>query len=254
MIVAVMLWIALLTAACMQRPDEEPPAAEKPSAPGLSASETLGLPVELGEHFQPTELAKKLRRARFPVQVAAEDATERLVPGTLGDGTLYFFLTPDPRRPDLVGGLKVAVDLDTAKAVGLISGERHKELVLEARAKAEAMEEDDPFLSRYTAAEARLAAARNPGVARTREGLGLGSTKEEIIAAYGETKDISFESGDTTLIYRGKNTAVAFRLTLGVVRTVTVFPPDYDYLQFLQDTTALLSGKPLAPRENTGSE
>jgi hypothetical protein len=254
-ILGMALLIALLAVSCKQKPTEEKgaPAAKKQAPAGIGANETLGFPLKLGERFQPQELTKKLARADFPVQVAAEDATDRLVPGTLGDGTLYFFLTPDPRTPELVGGLKVSVDLDTAKAVGLITEERRNDLVQEARAKADSMSADDTFLARYTAAEAQLAAARNPEVARTAEGLGIGSAKADLIAAYGETKDMAFESGDTTLIYRGKDAAVAFRLTLGVVRSVTVFPPDYDYLQFLEDTAAVLSGKPIEPREGEGA-
>ncbi len=225
-------------------------ATKKPAAPITGATitdrEALGFKVRIGEAFNKERLCTRLAKSRFTVDLALEDATDMMIPGTVGDGTIYFWVLPDPRTPKVVGSLTIGVDINTALQIGKISRAEFERLIKEARAEGEKRGGDAPKLAKYSAAEATLAAQRNLGV-ETDAGVGLGSTKKQIISVYGEAKDTLFVSGDTIRIYRGPKVAVAFRFSDDVVRQVIVFPADYDYEKFNEDTQAMLKPPTASP-------
>lgn len=250
---------------CKKAPEgEAKPASGKAGAPATGAlvadGEALGFNVRIGEKFSKDRLITQLADSRFKVDVAVKDASDRFIPGTVGDGTVYFWITPDPRASGLVGGLTIGVDLNTAMQIGKISRSQFEQLVKESRAAGEKRSGNAPNISKYSAAEALLAVKRNPGVV-TDAGVGLGSTKDEVLQAYGETKDQLFISGDTVRVYRGPRVAVGFRFSDEVVRQVLVFPADYDYQKFGEDTQAIFrppldnpAPKAGAPKTDSGGK
>lgn len=251
--VALLLAVLALTAlgACKKAPESAGGTEDKPAAPStagavISSKEALGFNVRIGEAFNATRLCEKLAKSRVKVDVAAQDATDMMVPGTVGDGTIYFWVLPDPRTPKVVGSLTIGVDINTALQIGKISRAEFERIIKEARAEGEKRGGDAPKIAKYSAAEAMLAAQRNQGVV-TDAGVGIGSTKQLVIDAYGEAKDTLFISGDTIRIYRGPKVAVAFRFSDDVVRQVIVFPADYDYEKFNEDTQAMLKPPTASP-------
>jgi hypothetical protein len=233
------------------------PKSSVKGAPGLGTviadGEALGFNVRIGEKFNKDRLIAQLTKSRFKVDVAAQDATDKLIPGTVGDGTVYFWVSPDPRAPDVVGSLTIGVDLNTARATGKITSAQLQQLNKESRAAGDKRGGSAPNISKYSAAEALLAARRNPGVV-TDAGVGLGSTKDEVLKAYGETKDQVFLSGDTVRIYRGPKAAVGFRFSDDVVRQILVFPADYDYQKLNEDTQAMYEPPPTQPAPDANAK
>jgi hypothetical protein len=233
------------------------PKSAVKGAPGLGTiiadGEALGFNARIGEKFNKDRLIAELAKSRFKVDVAVKDASEIFVPGTVGDGTVYFWFSPDPRAPGLVGSLTVGVDLNTAMQVGKISRAQFEMLIKQSRAAGDKRGGSAPNISKYSAAEALLAARRNPGVV-TDAGVGLGSTKEEVLKAYGETKDQVFLSGDTVRIYRGPKVAVGMRFSDDVVRQIIVFPADYDYQKLTEDTQAMYEPPPTQPAPDANAK
>jgi hypothetical protein len=254
----VVITLAVLAAAMLgvsgcKKAQESGASAPKETAkgrPGLGTiiadGEALGFNARLGEKFNQDRLIAELAKSRFKVDVAVKDASDNFVPGTVGDGTVYFWFSPDPRAPSLVGSLTVGVDLNTAMQVGKISRAQFEKLIKESRAEGDKRGGSAPNISKYSAAEALLAARRNPGVVSD-AGVGLGSTKDEVLKAYGETKDQVFLSGDTVRIYRGPKVAVGMRFSDDVVRQIIVFPADYDYQKLNEDTQAMYEPPPTQP-------
>lgn len=237
--------------ACKKAPEnggggEGKPAARSTTGAVIANDEALGFNVRIGEAFNTERLCAKFAKSRVKVDVAAQDATDMMVPGTVGDGTIYFWVLPDPRAPKVVGGLTIGVDINTALQIGKINRAEFERIIKEARAEGEKRGGDAPKLAKYSAAEAVLAAQRNPGVFTDAE-VGIGSTKQQVLDAYGETKDTLFVSGDTIRIYRGPKVAVAFRFSDDVVRQVVVFPADYDYDKFNEETQAMLNPPTASP-------
>lgn len=241
--------------ACKKAPEntggtEGKPPERSTTGAVITDGEALGFSVRIGEAFNTDRLCKQLAKSRIKVDVAAQDATDMMVPGTVGDGTIYFWVLPDPRTPKIVGGLTIGVDINTALQIGKINRAEFERIIKEARAEGEKRGGDAPKLAKYSAAEAMLAAQRNPGVV-TDAGVGIGSTKQQVLDAYGEAKDTLFVSGDTIRIYRGPKVAVAFRFSDEVVRQVVVFPADYDYNKFNEETQAMLKPPTDLPPANT---
>ena len=237
--------------ACKNAPESAGGTGGKPEARSTTGAviandEALGFNVRIGEAFNTERLCKQLAKSRIKVDVAAQDATDLMVPGTVGDGTIYFWVLPDPRTPKIVGSLNIGVDINTAVQIGKINRTEFERIIKEARAEGEKRGGDAPKLAKYSAAEAMLAAQRNPGVI-TDAGVGIGSTKQQVLDVYGETKDTVFVSGDTIRIYRGPKVAVAFRFSDDVVRQLVVFPADYDYNKFNEDTQTMLKPPTASP-------
>lgn len=227
---------------CNQPADEESadaPAAEPEVAYSpVADDESFGLNVKLGDPFIPETLCENLGDSAYPVQPSLEDSSDKLVPGTIGDGTIYFYLEPNPWDPGIVGTLTLAADLQTAFALGMITEAKYVALVDEAKALAGEPSRDTSYIAKYSAAEAHLASKRNPKVA-TRAGVRMSPTRKNITDAYGEPDETIFEYGDTVLIYRGKETALAFRMSDDIGRMVLVFPAEYDYIEYRE---AMVSG------------
>jgi len=224
------------------RPKTEP-AGETPRFQTIPDDEAFGFNVQLGEAFDAAKLVQQLAQSPFPVQVAAEDASAKMVPGTAGDGTIYFWVTPDPRAPERVGGLTLGADLKTAYTTGRLTKDQYSALVEGARELARDPATGEMDLRGYIAAEAMLAGRANPAIA-TAAGIHVGSSRAEVEAAYGPPDETVFEYGDTVLIYRGKQAALALRLAGDTVRIAQLFPADCDYLEFREAGSGLGSEQP----------
>jgi hypothetical protein len=79
--------------------------------------------------------------------------------------------------------------------------------------------------------------------------VGVGSAREHILGTYGEPHETVFEYGDTTLIYRGEEAAVAFRIGADVAYMIIVFPAKYDYFELRDATRAALESPRESPEE-----
>jgi len=228
--------VLLLAGSSCQQQDAEDSAETPVAEPEITCSpiaddESFGLNVKLGDPFIPEKLCERLKDSPFPVQPSLEDSSDKLVPGTTGDGTIFFLLEPNPWDPNTVGTLTLGADLQTAFSLGMITEDRYVELVDEVKKLAGELDESASYIARYAAAEAHLASQRNPEIA-TQAGVTMSPTRKDITEAYGEPDETIFEYGDTVLIYRGEKTALAFRLSADVGRMVLVFPAEYDYIEY----------------------
>lgn len=232
-LIAIMLVLA--GASCNRPIGEEtteiPVAEPEVTYSNVADDEFFGLNARLGDPFIPETLCESLADSAYPVQPSLEDSSDKLVPGTAGDGTIYFYLEPNPWDPSIVGLLTLGADLLTAFSLGMITEDRYVELVDEAKNTAGEPDGGTSYIARYAAAEAHLASQRNPEVA-TQAGVRMSPTRKDITDAYGEPDEIIFEYGDTVLIYRGEKTALAFRLSGDLGRMVFVFPAEYDYIEY----------------------
>lgn len=225
----------LAGSSCQQQDAEdstETPVAEpKITYSSVADDEFFGLNARLGDPFIPEKLCERLADSSYPVQPSLEDSSERLVPGTAGDGTIYFYLEPNPWDPGVVGSLTVGADLQTAFSLGMITEDKYVELVDKAKKLAGELDGKTSYIARYAAAEAHMASQRNPEIA-TQAGVRMSPTRKDSTDAYGEPDETIFEYGDTVLIYRGEKTALAFRLSGDLGRMVLVFPAEYDYIEY----------------------
>ncbi len=232
-LIAIML---LLAGSSCNRPIGEESAETPVAEPEVTYSsvaddEFFGLNARLGDPFIPEKLCESLADSAYPVQPSLEDSNDKLVPGTIGDGTIYFYLEPNPWDPSTVGTITLAADLQTAFSLGMITEDRYVALVDEVKELAGEPNRDTSYIARYAASEAHLASRRNPEIA-TQAGVRMSATRKDITDAYGEPDEIIFEYGDTVLIYRGEKTALAFRLSGDIGRMVLVFPAEYDYIEY----------------------
>jgi|GEM_PF-2793046 len=250
-----LITITLLLASfsCSQPAGEEstdaPVAQPEIAYSSVADGESFGLNVKLGSSFIPETLCENLADSSFPVQPSVEDSSDQLVPGTIGDGTIYFYLEPNPWDPGIVGTITLAADLQTAFSLGMITEDRYTALVDEAKELAGEPSKDTSYIAKYSAAEAHLASKRNPEVA-TQAGVAMSPTRKSLTDAYGEPDETIYEYGDTVLIYRGENTALAFRMSGDIGRMVLVFPAEYDYIEYRE---AMVSG-PGDESESTGEQ
>jgi len=227
--------LMLAGSSCSQPISEEsaetPVAEPEATYSNVADDESFGLNVKLGAPFIPATLCENLADSAYPVQPSLEDSADKLVPGTIGDGTIYFYLEPNPWDPSIVGTITLAADLQTAFTLGMITEDRYVALVDEVKEFAGEPNRDASYIAKYSAAEAHLASKRNPEVA-TRAGVRMSPTRKDITDAYGAPDETIFEYGDTVLIYRGEKTALAFRLSGDLGRMVLVFPAEYDYIEY----------------------
>ena len=181
------------------------------------------------------------------VEAVSQAICEAAHTGTIGDGTIYFYLEPNPWDPGTVGTITLAADLQTAFTLGMITEDRYVTLMDEVKELAGEPNRDTSYIAKYSAAEAHLASKRNPEVA-TRAGVRMSPTRKDITDAYGAPDETIFEYGDTVLIYRGEKTALAFRLSGDLGRMVLVFPAEYDYIEY-RDAMTPDSGDAEQPAE-----
>ncbi len=149
MTVATRTLVALLLAAlaafalgaCKKAPEsagggEVKPVARSTTGAVIADKEALGFNVRIGEAFNTERLCEKLAKSSVKVDVAAQDATDLMVPGTVGDGTIYFWVLPDPRNPKVVGGLTIGVDINTALQIGKIDRAEFERIIKNRALKA----------------------------------------------------------------------------------------------------------------------
>jgi len=180
------------------------------------SGETISLGVHIGDTLDRQALGGKLREAgRTPLR--ARTFAGGGIIFQLGDGSVSAILYPFSDDADHVGTIVISGSL-LGKAA--LMGKKREEALSELREIREGRDEEETL-----AEEARKIGQSNPQIA-TVKGIRLGSSTDDVIAAYGKPDLQGERESGTYFYYEGKDRTLAFQLVLDTVIRLMLLNPE----------------------------